>query len=164
MFPETSVETRVGPFNGAVVAETLLFGPPATPVPATVFNRGGVTIACGPTPMPFNAKENVPALVFATRGWFWLPGYAGLNVTATVQTVPTALAAVPVELQPVTPVIVYSGWPLCDTGTVRLLMVSGPPVTWSKIFCDGGVVVPITVFGKTVFSMISRILLSYWST
>jgi hypothetical protein len=50
-----------------------------------------------------------------------MPGYCGLKLTGTVQTVPAGLTPPP-RLQPVTVPIVNSATPLCDLGTEMPLM------------------------------------------
>jgi hypothetical protein len=63
------------------------------------------------------------------------PGYCGLKVMGTVQTVPDMLT-LPLTLQPVTVPTVNSCTPFCAAGTVMLLMaVADCKVI--RTFCEG---------------------------
>src|ERR1700761_3481968 len=117
----------------------------------------GVSAATGPMPMPVRPTLKLPPVLTTCRGIHRCPGYAGVKVIVTVQTVPAGLLAPTV--QPVIDWIAYSCLPPWDCGIVMLVRV---PVAGNVnvMFC-GALVVATGIAGRKLV-LVAPLLFTTW--
>src|ERR1700730_2120400 len=116
--PDPLLET----LSTAVVTDCGVAVTPEPPPPTARAKAPGVTATSGPWPTP--ARPAVPItspLLLIVSVPMRMPGYCGLKVMGTVQTVPEALLLPPM-LQPVTVPTENSCTPFCALGRVILLI------------------------------------------